>query len=182
MCCWGTKPTVVFKETCTTPLSPHPAVWRWQGKHGLTSQVHIQAAARVEGWSWNKNPVRFSPSNSKAPFRSHPSIGEIKAPRNMIRKSQHTPQETAYSKRKNSEGSSRHCKEKGYGAERHLVILQILPCPKPGAHEFCPPGNRRTKGTSFQISCCQNLNCAAQQPTKTDFSMHQYSLRSLLTW
>lgn len=78
------------------------AEWAWQGKRGLMRQVYIQAAARAEGSSWNKNPVRLSPSNSKSPFRSHPSTGEIKVPRNRIQRSQHTPQETAYSERKKS--------------------------------------------------------------------------------
>lgn len=142
----------------------------WQGKHGLMRQVYIQAAVRVEGSSWNKNPVRLSPSPSKSPFRSHPSMAEIKVPRNMIHKSQYTPQEAAYSERKNSGGSSRGCKEKGYGAKSHFFKLQILPCLEPGAYVFCPPGNRGIKGTSFQISCCQNLNCPSQQPTKSNIA------------
>ena len=41
-----------------------------------------------------------------------PSMGEIKVPRNMMHKSQHTPQEAAYSEMKNSGGRSRHCKGK----------------------------------------------------------------------
>lgn len=88
-------------------------------------QVYIQAAVRVEGSSQNKNPVRLSPSNSQSLFRSHPSMGEIKVPRNMIHRSVHTPQEAAYFEMKNSGGSSRHCKEKGYDA-KILFVLQIL--------------------------------------------------------
>lgn len=94
-----------------------------------------------------------------------PSMGEMKVPRNMIHRSQHSPYEAAYSEKKNSGEGSKHCKEKGYGAKSHFFILQILPCLEPGAYEFCAPDNSGIKGTSFQISCCQNLNCPSQQPT-----------------
>lgn len=55
-------------------------------------QVYTQATVRGEGSKWNKNP------NSKSPFRSYPSIGDIKG--NMLHKIYHIPEETDLQGRK----------------------------------------------------------------------------------
>lgn len=153
----------------------------WQGKHGLMRQVCIRAPMRAKWRSWHKNPIRISP-NSKLAFRSHPSVKEVKVPRNIIHKNQHTALGSCLFWERNSGRISRHCKEQDCGAKRSFFMLLILFCWERGTYEFCPIGNRNIKGTSSQVCHCQNLIWYSQQPTKSDLFVHQLSFTNFLTW